>query len=55
LSLATFSPIHGNYLLRKDVDICLGYNVATLADQPVYPAITALFDAFVGLYPTEEA
>jgi hypothetical protein len=47
--------IHANYLSQKDVAICLGFDINTLADQPAFPAIRALFDAFVVLYPPEEA
>lgn len=47
--------IHANYLSQKDIEICLGFNVNTLAYEAEFPAIKVLFDAFVALYPAEEA
>jgi hypothetical protein len=42
--------IHANYLSRKDVEVCLGFDVNTLAANENFAAITALFDAFVLAY-----
>jgi hypothetical protein len=47
--------IHANYLSQKDVEICLGFDINKLAAKAEFPAIKALFDAFVALYPAEEA
>ena len=47
--------IHANYLSLKDVGICRGFDINTLAREANFPAIKTLFDAFVALYPTEEA
>ena len=45
--------IHANYLSQKDVEICLGFDINKLAAETKFPAIKALFDAFVALYPVE--
>lgn len=42
--------IHANYLSRKDVEVCLGFDVNTLAANENFAAITALFDTFVPAY-----
>jgi len=42
--------IHANYLSQKDVGICLGFDINKLAAEAEFPAIKALFDAFVALY-----
>lgn len=47
--------IHANYLSQKDVEICLGFDIGTLADQPDYPAIKTLFDSLVASYAGEQA
>lgn len=47
--------IHANYLSQKDVEICRGFDINTLATEADFPAIKALFDAFAALYPAEEA
>jgi len=47
--------IHANYLSLKDVEICLGFDINTLATEADFPVIKALFDAFAALYPAEEA
>jgi hypothetical protein len=46
--------IHANYLSQKDVEICLGFDIESLAEQPEFAAIKSLFDTFVDLYSTEE-
>jgi hypothetical protein len=35
------------------VEICLGFDINKLAAEAEFPAIKALFDAFVALYPVE--
>ena len=45
--------IHANYLSQKDVEICLSFDINTLASEAEFSAIKALFDAFVALYPVE--
>ncbi|MBI5658235.1 MAG: hypothetical protein HZC43_01505 [Nitrosomonadales bacterium] len=47
--------IHANYLSQKDVEVCLGFDMNTLAAEAEFPAIKALFDAFVVLYQAEDA
>lgn len=47
--------IHANYLSQKDVEICLSFDINTLASEVAFLAIKALFDAFVALYPADEA
>lgn len=42
--------IHANYLSQKDVEICLDFDIGTLAGQPDYPAIMALHDSLVANY-----
>lgn len=42
--------IHANYLSQKDVDICRGFDIGTLADHPGYPAIQALHDSLMANY-----
>lgn len=45
--------IHANYLSQKDVEICLGFDIGTLAEQPDYPAIMALHDSLAANYSAE--
>ena len=47
--------IHANYFSQKDIEDCLSFDINTLADEAEFPAIKALFDAFVALYPVDEA
>ncbi len=42
--------IHGNYLSQKDIDICLGFNLASLADQPAIEDIRQLHEALMSEY-----
>lgn len=39
--------LHRYYLSRKDIEACLSFEIDTLADHENFPAIRALFDAFV--------
>jgi hypothetical protein len=45
--------IHGNYLSQKDIEICLGFNVESLADRPEIDAIQELHAALVETYKSE--
>jgi hypothetical protein len=47
--------IHGNYLSQKDVDICVGFDLETLAHDPGIASIRALHDAFVANYTAHDA
>ncbi|TXT23925.1 MAG: hypothetical protein FD134_1894 [Gallionellaceae bacterium] len=38
--------IHANYLSRKDVEVCLGFDIDSLADQANFASIKALFEKF---------
>lgn len=42
--------IHANYLSQKDVEICVGFDINTLATEAEFSAIKALFGAFVKGY-----
>ena len=42
--------IHGNYLSQKDIDICLGFDLASLAQQPEFENIRALHEALISEY-----
>jgi len=42
--------IHGNYLSQKDIDICLGFDVASLADQSEIGSIRTLHEALTSEY-----
>jgi len=42
--------IHANYLSRKDIEICLGFDTANLADNPQHDSILALHNALVSQY-----
>ena len=42
--------IHGNYLSQQDIEICLGFAVAGLVDQPELESIRALHEALKSEY-----
>lgn len=42
--------IHENYFSQKDIEACLNFDIGTLANHENFPAIKALFDAFVDSY-----
>jgi hypothetical protein len=46
--------IHGNYLSQKDIDICLGFDIASLADQPAIEGICKLHDALTSEYGSRD-
>ena len=46
--------IHGNYLSQKDIEICLGLDLASLADQPQVENIRKLHAALKIAYGSEE-
>ena len=39
--------IHENYLSQEDIDICLGFDVAGLVEQPAFESIRALHEALI--------
>ena len=47
--------IHGNYLSQKDVDICLGFDLVTLARDPGIANIRELHNALVANYAAHDA
>ena len=47
--------IHGNYLSQKDIEICLGLDVESLADRPEIDAMQELHAALVEKYKSEDA
>jgi hypothetical protein len=46
--------IHANYFSQKDIEACLDFDITSLSGEADYPAINALFDAFVAEYKQEE-
>ena len=46
--------IHGNYLSQKDIEICLGFDVESLADRPEIDAMQELHAALVEKYKSED-
>ena len=47
--------IHGNYLSRRDIDICLAFDAATLHDHEGVAAIRELHATLVKDYKTDES
>ncbi len=47
--------IHGNYLSQKDIEICLGFDVESLADRPEIDAMRELHAPLVEKYKSEDA
>ena len=47
--------IHGNHLSQKDIEICLGFDVESLADRPEIDAMRELHAALVEKYKSEDA
>ena len=47
--------IHGNYLSQKDIEICLGFDPETLAENAGIASIRELHDALVANYTTQDA
>jgi hypothetical protein len=45
--------IHGNYLSQEDIDICLAYDLASLAGREEYAGIHELHDTLIAEYETE--
>ena len=46
--------IHGNYMSQKDIEICLGFNIAALANHPGYVSMNELHEVLKKKYGTEE-
>lgn len=45
--------IHGNYLSQKDIEICLGFDLASFGDQAPAEQICELHDALMAGYGTD--
>ena len=45
--------IHRNYLSQRDIDICLGFDLATFAARPEYENMRGLHDILVAAYRGE--
>lgn len=45
--------LHRHYLSQKDIEACLRFDIDTLAGHESFPAIRALFDAFVQAHQAE--
>ena len=46
--------IHGNYLSQKDIDICLGFDLASLAQQPEFENMRTLHEALKSEYGSDD-
>ena len=46
--------IHENYLSQKDIDICLGFDLAGIADRPEINNIRTLHEALKSLYAPDD-
>jgi len=46
--------IHGNYLSQEDIDICLAYDLASLAKHKQYASIRQLHDALIAGYEIDD-
>jgi len=46
--------IHGNYLSQKDIEICLGFNLASLAQQPEFENMRTLHEALKMEYGSDD-
>ncbi len=46
--------IHGNYLSQKDIDICLGFDLAGIADQPEIDSIRTLHEVLKSEYGPDD-
>lgn len=46
--------IHGNYLSQKDIDICLGSDLASLAQQPEFESMRTLHEALKVEYGSDD-
>jgi hypothetical protein len=46
--------IHGNYLSQRDIEICLGFDVGSLATHAEYKNIRGLHDALLAEYSSDD-
>lgn len=46
--------VHKHYFSLKDIEACRGFDIQSLASQPRFVAMRALFDQFAAMYPAEQ-
>jgi hypothetical protein len=46
--------IHGNYLSPRDIEICLGFDIGSLATHTEYKNIRGLHDALLAEYRSDD-
>jgi hypothetical protein len=46
--------IHGNYLSQKDIDICLGFDLASISDRPEVDSLRTLHDVLKSEYGSDD-
>jgi len=46
--------IHENYMSQKDIDICLGFDLASIADRPEIGNIRTLHEALISEYGSDD-
>ena len=46
--------VHGNYLSQKDIEICLGFDLASVGDHPQLEGIRQLHDLLVRTYRSDD-
>jgi hypothetical protein len=44
------SLVHGNYISRKDIEVCLTYDLASIASLPEIESIRTLHEALRSVY-----
>jgi hypothetical protein len=48
------SLIHRNYISQKDIEVCLGFDLASLADHPEFESICTLHETLKSNYGVED-
>ena len=48
------SLIHGNYISQKDIEVCLTYDLASIADRPEIDSIRTLHEAMKKEYGSDD-
>ena len=46
--------IHGNYLSQKDINICLSFDLTSLAQQPEFESMCTLHEALTSEYGQDD-
>jgi hypothetical protein len=47
--------IHGHYLSRKDIEICLGFDLGSISDEATAESMSILHDALITAYGADES